>query len=80
MDLDGTADYTRVDIRDATTGSLWSELARHQGPGTDGSYQSANHDISSYISSKTQIRFRTSSTMGRNDIVWFDDIQIQCNP
>jgi hypothetical protein len=80
MDLDNSDDYTRVDIRDGNTASPWSELTRHQGPGTDGGYQSANHDISSYISSKTQIRFMTSSNMGRNDIVWFDDIQIQCNP
>jgi hypothetical protein len=77
--LDNPNDFTSVQVR-LDSGSSWSELTRHQGGGTDGSYQSASHDISAFISSTTQIRILTSPNMGINDIVWFDDIQILCSP
>jgi len=79
-DLKNADDYTTVDIRDGNTASPWSELTRHQGPANDKKYESATHDISSFASSRTQIRFRTAPTMGGNEEVWFDDIQVLCGP
>jgi len=79
-DLKDSDDYTKVEVRDGNTASPWSELTRHQGPANDGSYQSASHDISSFISTRTQIRIRTAATMGNNEEVWFDDIQVLCGP
>jgi hypothetical protein len=79
-DLKDSDDYTKVEIRDGNLALPWAELARHQGPANDGGYQSASHDISSYISTRTQIRIITAPTMGNNEEVWFDDIQILCGP
>ena len=79
-DLNGSADYTKVEVRDGNTATPWTELTRHQGPANDGSYQSASHDISSYISDRTQIRILTSPDMGKNEEVFFDNIQILCAP
>ena len=78
--LKGANDYTKIEIRDGNTALPWTELARHQGPANDGSYQTANHDITSFTSSRTQIRLITASTMGGKEEVYFDDIQILCVP
>ena len=78
--LDDADDYTAVDVSANGASGPWTELARHQGAGTDGSYLPASHDISAYISPTTHIRFKTSPNMGKNDIVWFDNIQILCTP
>ena len=77
-DLKDSDDYTKIEIRDGNTAEPWAELTRHQGKATDNNYQSASHDISSYISDRTQIRFLTSPDMGKNEEVFFDNIQITC--
>ncbi|MDH3609109.1 MAG: hypothetical protein OEQ24_07700, partial [Gammaproteobacteria bacterium] len=78
VSLDNVNDYTSVEISANGASGPWTELTRHHGAGSDSSYQSASHDISSYISTKTRIRFKTSADMGNSDIVWFDNIQIEC--
>ena len=78
--LNAADDYTSVDVSANGAAGPWTELARYQGVGTDASYQPASHDISAYISSNTRIRFKTSPTMGQNESVWFDNIQILCSP
>ena len=74
--LDNANDYTAVEVSANGSAGPWTELVRHQGSGTDSSYQSASHNISSFISNNTRIRFKTSSSMGGSDYVWFDDIEI----
>jgi len=77
-DLKDSEDYTKVEIRDGNTATPWAELTRHQGKANDSNYQTASHDISAYISDRTQIRFLTSPDMGKNEEVFFDNIQITC--
>ena len=58
--------------------SDWVLLATYDGVGADDS-GSENIDISSYISSTTSIRFLGSSGLGNNDIVFFDNVNIEYN-
>ncbi len=78
--LDNSNDYTAVSVSSNGAAGPWTELTRHQGGGSDSSYVSISHNISSFISANTAIRFQTSSNMGNNDTVWFDNIQIECRP
>ena len=73
--LDNSSDYVTIDIS-SNGGSSWVEIDRIEGPGDDSSYQPLTHDISSFISSNTRIRFKTSSSNGGNDEVYFDDVEI----
>jgi hypothetical protein len=74
--LDDSSDYVTIELSD-NGGSSWSEIGRIEGPGTDTNYQSFNHDISSFISVNTRIRFITSPTLnGSNDEVYFDNVEI----
>ena len=77
--LDNSNDYTAVSISANGAAGPWIELTRHQGSGSDSNYQSIQHNISSYISSNTRVRFKTSPSMGGNDRVWFDNIEIECS-
>ncbi len=78
--LDSSSDYASIEVSVNGAAGPWTELIRHQGPGRDLSYQPASHDISSFISDTTRIRFKTSSSMGNTDTVWFDNIEIACTP
>ena len=80
MNLDSSSDYTSVEVSANGAAGPWTELTRHQGSGNDSSYQPASYNISSYIAGNTRIRFKTSSSMGGTDTVWFDNVQIQCAP
>ena len=77
--LDSTGDYAVVQVR-ASPSDPWTELARHRGSATDGAYQAATHDISGHIAPTTQIRLITSPSMGVMDMVWFDNVQVECSP
>ncbi len=77
MNLDTSSDYVRVEIS-ATGGAPWTLLAEHAGPDNDGSYQTANHDISGHMSATTTLRLITSPSMGGTDTVWFDDVEASC--
>lgn len=83
--LDGINDYTTVEISANGTAGPWTELARYAGPAgggelTDATYTLITHDISTFISSNTRIRLKTSANMGGGDRVWFDSVQISCSP
>ena len=80
MNLDSSSDYTAVEVSANGAAGPWTELTRHQGWGTDGNYVPTSHDISGFASANTRIRFKTSSSMGGTDTVWFDNIQILCAP
>ena len=74
-DLDNSNDYVAIQVS-ANGGGSWTELARIQGPTNDSSYHSASYDITSYMAANTQIRFISSPTLGNNDKVYFDNVQI----
>lgn len=82
MGLDNTIDYVAVYASSTGTAGPWTELPapRIEGRGTDSLYQSYSRDISAYISTNTAIRLRSSSKMGKDDTVWFDNLQISCSP
>jgi MSHA biogenesis protein MshQ len=73
--LDGYWDYVAIEVS-SDGGANWTELDRFRGPDNDSSYQSVSYDISSYIASETRIRLISSSFLGSNDRVYFDNIQI----
>ena len=87
--LDNINDYVTVSIWNDGTGASptplgWVELVRHSGdPPTDrndGSNVAVTPiDITPYMSTTTdtRIRFLSSPTLGGNDRVYFDDIEIQ---
>lgn len=57
-------------------GSNWTLVKTHSGlPGFGNGSESI--DISSYIASNTQIRFRLNTTSAFNDFLGFDDIEIE---
>jgi hypothetical protein len=76
--LDDANDYVTIEVSD-NGGSTWVELGSIEGPGSDPDTdpQSASYDISAYRAPNTRIRFRTSPTMGPNDGVYLDNVQIQ---
>lgn len=80
--LDSSSDYVAIYASSTGTAGPYTELPapRIEGGGTDAGYQTYSRDISAYISATTAIRLQSSSTMGNLDIVWFDNIQIQCSP
>ncbi|RDH85507.1 MAG: hypothetical protein DIZ78_11250 [endosymbiont of Escarpia spicata] len=78
VDLDENInDYVAVYLSSNGTAGPWTELDRI-GTSNDDSYQPYKKDISNYISTNTAIRLLSSPDMGRDDNVWFDNIQIQC--
>ncbi|MGH1537770.1 MAG: LamG domain-containing protein, partial [Gammaproteobacteria bacterium] len=73
--LDNSSDYVTVEV--SKDGVDWNEVERIEGPGTDNTYLPVNVNISSYISPQTSIRFLTSPTMGGQDIVYIDNVEIE---
>ena len=73
--LDEAGDYVAVEISMSGTG--WTELVRFAGPGNDSVYQTWSGDVGAYLSSNTAIRFISSSSLGRYDTVFFDNVQIE---
>ena len=80
VNLDNSNDYVSVQVSSAGVSGPWIELTRFVGPGTDSSYLPFSISITPHISSTTAIRFISSPTMGNNDTVWFDNIEIACTP
>jgi hypothetical protein len=80
MNLDSSSDFTSVEVSANGAAGPWVELTRHDGSGNDSNYQPASHPITDYISANMRIRFKTSSTMGGTDTVWFDNVEIVCAP
>ncbi len=75
--LDAASDHVLVQI--STNGTTFNEVGRIAGPTNDTVYQKFFYDLApAYITSNTRIRLITSSTMGGTDIVYFDNIQLEC--
>jgi len=77
--LDDPADRVRIEVSGDGGGS-WSTLENFRGPDNDAAYITTSYDISSFIASNTRIRFVSSSYLGKQDDVYFDNIQITCTP
>ena len=79
--LSGSGDYVAVEVS-YDGGTTWSERERFTGTATDTAYTSTSHVLDAgSLSANTRIRFLTPNTgMGNNNMVWFDNIQIQCSP
>jgi hypothetical protein len=79
--LNGSGDYVAVEVS-YNGGTDWTELDRFTGTADDGSYTSSSHVLDAgSLSANTRIRFLTpNSGMNNNNMVWFDNIQIQCAP
>lgn len=76
--LDNASDFVAISAR--TDGGSWTELGRIEGPGTDalgGPGLQRTFDLSDYASSRTEIRLRSSSSLGGSDEIYFDDIEIR---
>ncbi|MBE7435913.1 MAG: S8 family serine peptidase [Anaerolineales bacterium] len=74
--FDGTSDYVVIQAS-ANGGSTWTELGRFAGAGSDSSWQTASFNILSYAAANTQIRFATSPSLGKSDILYVDNVQIE---
>ena len=85
-----TFDYRRSGLDDSNDrvviqvsgdgGILWTTLEIFSGPNNDADYVTTSHDISSFIAPNTRIRFLSSSVLGKQDDVYFDNVQITCTP
>ena len=78
--LDDASDYVTVDVSGSGANGPWTELGRIDTPGTSSGLESASYDLTGHISASTAIRFLGSPTLGGRDEVWFDDVDIACNP
>ncbi len=78
--LDSSSDFTTVEVSANGAAGPWTELARYSGPTNDSAYVTASHDISAFASANTRVRLKTSSSMGGQDEVWFDNVEIACTP
>ena len=75
VELDKAEDYVSVDIS-PDGGLTWTELDRFSGPATDHFYQHWEADISTYLTSQTTIRFLSSASLGRKDLIYIDNVDI----
>jgi len=72
-------EYAAVEVR--TNGTSWVELDQLGNDGSsstsDGSYQFTNYNITAFIATNTEIRFKTpSGGMSNGDIIYFDNVKI----
>ncbi|NOX76534.1 MAG: hypothetical protein GXP17_07985, partial [Gammaproteobacteria bacterium] len=73
--LDNVNDYVAIQVS-SNGGGSWTELARFTGRASDRRNTSVTYDISSYMAANTRIRFISSPSLGSNDRVYFDNVQI----
>jgi len=77
--LDDSLDRVAIEVSGDGGGS-WYMLGDFRGPNNDNSYITTSYNISSFIAPNTRIRFISNSGLGKQDNVFFDNIQITCNP
>jgi len=79
--LNGSGDYVAVEVS-YNGGANWTELDRFTGTADDTAYTSTSYVLDAgSLSANTRIRFLTPGNgMGNSNMVWFDNIQIQCSP
>ncbi len=73
--FDDANDYVSLAIS-PDGGVSWFELTRFAGQATDTQFQTFSADISSFLSSTTQIRLLSSDTLAADDRIYFDNIEI----
>ena len=77
--LDDSDDSVSIQVSGDGGGS-WYTLEDFIGPDNDGAYVTTSYDIGSYVAPNTRIRFISSSFLGKQDDVFFDNVQITCTP
>jgi hypothetical protein len=77
--LDDAADRVSIEVSGDGGGS-WYRFENFVGPNNDAAYVTTTHDISGFIAPNTRIRFISSSFLGKQDAVYFDNVQITCTP
>ena len=73
--LDTESDWVAMQVS-SDAGETWSLLGEFHGPGSDDNYQTYSHVIGTPLTATSRIRLITSSTMGGQDVVYFDNIEI----
>jgi hypothetical protein len=75
-DLDRNSDYVSFDIS-PDAGQTWFEIDRFQGDADDfNTHRGYYYDISPHATEDTLIRFMSSSDLGSNDKVFFDNVKV----
>ena len=76
--FDDANDWVEIQVSPTGAAGSWTTPSggRFAGPTNDTTNQSASFDISSFISSTTNIRFYSSPDLGRDDSFYFDNVQI----
>ena len=77
--LDDAADGVNIEVS-GDGGNSWNFLGNLAGPDNDASYRTTSYNISSFIAPNTRIRFISSGSLGKQDEVFFDNVQITCTP
>lgn len=73
--LDNANDYVAIEAS-GNGGGSWTELARFAGPTNDAGYTAVSYSLTPYLATNTRIRFRSPATLGNNDVVFFDNVEI----
>ncbi len=73
--LDNTNDYVAVGLS-SNGGASFTAIAWLSGPNNETTYRATNFNISAYIATNTQVRFLSSSVLGSDESVYFNDVQI----
>jgi len=71
----GAAGLVRVSVS-SNGGGAWSTLATHTLDASDGSPLVQRFEITPYVTTQTQVRFRVESTPGQSGTFYFDNVQI----
>jgi hypothetical protein len=77
--LDDPADRVSIEVSGDGGGS-WYRFDDFIGPNNDATYVPISYDIGGFIAPNTRIRFISSSYLGKQDDVFFDNVQITCTP
>jgi len=74
--LDHVGDFVNFDVS-SDAGRTWFPLDSFVGEATDFGFQRGSYyDISQYATADTRIRFSSSSGMGENDWLFFDNVKV----
>jgi len=76
-ELDKADDTLAIEVS-PDGGASWIQLDLFVGPASETVYQSASYDIGSYLASDTRIRFVTSPKLRNTDVIFVDNVQIDC--
>lgn len=76
VQLDDAADAVTVEVSANGTVGPWVQLQRFEGAADDSGFVSELFDLGDYLSANTRIRLKSSTGMGADDRVLFDDVRV----